>query len=56
MMGTSRLITHQTKIGLARNGFSPQATRTLNTTHQDYSAYPMDEGYQDFPRPEAIRS
>lgn len=55
MMGSSRLVTCQARIGVAGDGFSPQATRTLDTTHHDYSACPMDEGCQDFPRPEAIR-
>ncbi len=55
MMGTSRLVTCEAKIGLVRNGFSPQPSRSITTTHQnDYSAYPMDDGFQDFPAPEEI--
>jgi hypothetical protein len=56
MLGTSRLITCQAKIGLSNNTFSPQAMRTtLHTSYVDYSANPMDEGYEDFPEVGALR-
>ena len=55
MMGTSRLVTSQKKIGLVRDGFVPRASRPITTTQYDYSAYPMDDGFEDFPAPETIR-
>ncbi|MDR7009617.1 hypothetical protein J2W46_006548 [Paraburkholderia strydomiana] len=53
-MGTSRLVTSQKKIGLVRDGFVPRASRPITTTRYDYSAYPMDDGFEDFPAPENI--
>ncbi|MGY6125399.1 hypothetical protein ACW9YV_07875 [Paraburkholderia strydomiana] len=55
MMGTSRLVTSQKKIGLVRDGFVPRASRSITTTQYVYSAYPMDDGFEDFPAPETLR-
>lgn len=54
MMGTSRLITCEAKMGRRTTGFHPQDRRIVHTVYPDYSAYPTDAGYQEFPAPDAL--
>jgi hypothetical protein len=55
MMGTSRLITRQTKTRLIQGGFTPFGRRIVHTFYPDYSGYAMLAGYDDFPAPEALQ-
>ncbi|ALE58900.1 hypothetical protein P0D87_19150 [Paraburkholderia sp. RL17-368-BIF-A] len=55
MLGTNRLVTRKTRLGFCKDPFVPEPGRVVGQSHPDYSAYSMDDGYQDFPCPDAVR-
>ncbi|MFM0441076.1 hypothetical protein PQQ84_31830 [Paraburkholderia strydomiana] len=55
MMGTSRLVTRQAAMGRRQQGFTPLGRRIVHTAYPDYSGYPIEAGFQDFPAPGTLR-
>jgi len=55
IIGSNRLITSRAKLGWRQGGFTPFARRIVYASYADYSGYAMDEDYEDFPAPKALR-